>query len=644
MKKRVLAILLTMALVLPLAACGDDDDLSRVLCTEQGFETRAVYFYPHEFVEDQGLTIYMGAKGNIPYVSIWLDEEPMDDPLEYITEELTPSMREKYGDNLHGTMLSEDRIGGKKLPVATYTFSENGQMVDLVRIYVTEDDYTVVYTAKHLNGEGDVAMEALGNAIRYFEKNPGLKILSDSPGNRQDTTDHTDKAADDNLSVISCPELGFTTKADASYPWEYKEGIGVKIYTGIEGYVPYLEVWQAEKLFPDAYEFIREYWTPKMQEQYGDDLESSTEYRSYEIGGKQLPAGLYVFRLEGRLLEELIIRDSTGNRTAEFVAIYHPSRDCLDGEESEEADTMAALDKAIRNFKSDVSSQIADGSDQVVSGDGGAYPSETGETEPDKMEYEHYDDSLISMDIPKGWEVYVNQYRADAVHYTFQVVDPDNRDYQILFSMKLELGNLASERDRQIYANNGYGYYANTPFAKLPPVDPQNTEGFFRVWNETWDVLGGFQKDDLNFVFPYIGDFTPIEKIGTQAFTGGDILWASFKNEQGDSVQGIFAASPMLYYLGTVNAVVIYNVMCLTAPPEKFEEMVPVLTHCFGSISFSERFDQNYYSQEQVIFTAGTEIAKITAETSDIIIEGWEKRQNVYDEISKDWSKAFRGG
>ena len=54
-----------------------------------------------------------------------------------------------------------------------------------------------------------------------------------------------------------------------------------------------------------------------------------------------------------------------------------------------------------------------------------------------EIEFEKYDDGLMSMYIPKGWEVTICP-GADTVHYTFMVQNPENRNYQIYFNMKGE--------------------------------------------------------------------------------------------------------------------------------------------------------------------------------------------------------------
>ena len=57
-------------------------------------------------------------------------------------------------------------------------------------------------------------------------------------------------------------------------------------------------------------------------------------------------------------------------------------------------------------------------------------------SETSTIEYETYDNSLISLKIPKGWKVEVAP--VDYIHYSFKVYNPSDSNYMLLFGMKLE--------------------------------------------------------------------------------------------------------------------------------------------------------------------------------------------------------------
>ena len=148
-------------------------------------------------------------------------------------------------------------------------------------------------------------------------------------------------ASDENLAVLDCPQLGFATKADPAYSWEYEEGTGIYIYTEHEGSIPYALLYHTGDVIAEPLEYIREQFTPHMQKEYGDALVAVNELEVYEIGGKQLPAGLYTYTVQGHLVDMLRLYDITEGGTFIYTAKYL---------ETEGEAPLKALDTAIRNL------------------------------------------------------------------------------------------------------------------------------------------------------------------------------------------------------------------------------------------------------------------------------------------------------
>lgn len=251
-------------------------------------------------------------------------------------------------------------------------------------------------------------------------------------------------------------------------------------------------------------------------------------------------------------------------------------------------------------------------------------------TATSKLTLEDYDNGMFSMKIPSGWKVDVIG-GVDCIHYTFRVFDPKDSGYQIFFNMKTE-GYLSSEKERKWYDS----LYPGTPMGTLPAIEPRTTEAFYKILSRAMSIAAP------NFEFPTINEFTVIEKIGTNP-TGGDILRATYMNEENKKIDGLFSATvvPVSLYYVTANNV--YSTVFFTAPENELVEWESVLNKCTESIKFSDEFIKQFGNQEKELAKQIANNAKFCNEMTDIITSGWEQRQSTYDIISQKQSDATLG-
>jgi hypothetical protein len=264
-----------------------------------------------------------------------------------------------------------------------------------------------------------------------------------------------------------------------------------------------------------------------------------------------------------------------------------------------------------------------------------------------KVELEEYDNGLVKLLIPKGWKVDVPP--VDYIHYSFKVYDPNNPLYMLLFDMKLEgFNKSAASRNWQ------KKYYPDVMFAKTPIIDPQTTEAFFKVWNETAEYAN--TNDAKSEYFPKMDEFTVVENLGQNPI-GGDILRATFKDNTGVNGQGLFTASVKdigSYYVNSdmfnlfskkidVWPLVVYNTILMTAPDEEFNNWQSILDKCLASMEFSQEFINGFNKEETTLAKTIQANQKIYNEMSDMIMDSWEKRNNSYDIMSQKQSDATLG-
>ena len=267
--------------------------------------------------------------------------------------------------------------------------------------------------------------------------------------------------------------------------------------------------------------------------------------------------------------------------------------------------------------------------------------------ETSQISYDDFNNGLVSLKIPKGWKVDVAP--ADYIHYSFKVYNPQNKDYMFLFSLKLE-GFLKTEKARSTYEK----YYPDAIFSKLAAVDPQTTEGFYKVWNQNAKYSN---ETELKMeYFPYLNEFKVIQNIG-KAPLGGDILRANFKNSKNELMQGLFTANVKsigTYYINTdifnlfsekvdVSPLNVYSTIMMVAPDAEFNNWQKILDYCLGTITFSDNFIKGFNNQESTLVSTIQANQKVYNQTSDMIMDSWEKRNNSYDIISKKQSDATLG-
>ena len=247
------------------------------------------------------------------------------------------------------------------------------------------------------------------------------------------------------------------------------------------------------------------------------------------------------------------------------------------------------------------------------------------------VKYQPFNNGLFSMEIPKGWIVGVA--RTDYVHYTFMVYDPKNPDYKLFFNMKTE-GYAKTQQMKNIFTK----YYKNSQTAKLPVINPQTTEAFYKVYTQTFSS----EQKIIPFRVPVIKNFKAIQTLGKNQ-TGGAIIRGTYQNESGKQVEGIFTTTIKEFAVPPVVLLMVYNTIYFTAPEGELIDWQPVLSHCLSTIKFSKSFVNGYYQQQNQIVKNASAIASICNQTSDIITSGWKERQKTYDILSQKRSDATMG-
>ena len=253
----------------------------------------------------------------------------------------------------------------------------------------------------------------------------------------------------------------------------------------------------------------------------------------------------------------------------------------------------------------------------------------------------NYSNGLFSMNIPEGWKVDVI---GDYIHYTIKVYDPQNPMYQIFFNMKTEGYNKSQDAK-----NFQQKYYPDSIFAKNPVIADETTEGFYKIFNELGTV-----NNTSTFTFPTLNDFSVVEKLGAGVI-GGDILRATFKDNDGKEGEGLFTAyvyDPGPYYVNEnvvsgkqidIYYLSVYNTIFITTPKDEFINWESTLNSMVSSLQFTDTFVNQFYSQQDAVMKNFQNVRNICNQISDGIMSSWEKRNASYDIRMQKQSDAILG-
>ncbi|MBP5152770.1 MAG: hypothetical protein ILP13_07655, partial [Lachnospiraceae bacterium] len=315
---------------------------------------------------------------------------------------------------------------------------------------------------------------------------------------------------------------GFGTYISEDLEYEWDDADGLTIYTGTKGYIPYVLMFHftGSSLTPENY--FSKYFTPSMQQEYGDRLIEVGETKAYSIGGRSITGTEYHYMVQDSevILLRLLDEDPFG-WYMEYTAKY------IKGEGDE---TLEALEDAVRNFTIDIKGT---GKDSQKTGDSGNHIQKVIIEPPlsEKVKLKHVEAEWHTMDVPEEWWCYATQ---DPGSYTILVQDPEIPDRQIMINMGSGWFKTESAYKKQSKAAFYGDFWSQFPY--LDNKNQQCTAGFYECFNRFADsaAFSGLPLTHMN-------DFTVLENFGP-AVLGGDVLRGTYITDEGKEIQGIFMA------------------------------------------------------------------------------------------------------
>lgn len=270
------------------------------------------------------------------------------------------------------------------------------------------------------------------------------------------------------------------------------------------------------------------------------------------------------------------------------------------------------------------------------------------DSETKNIQYEKFNNGLVSMQIPKGWKVQTN---ANVLTYTIYAYDPGHTERMIFANLKSEGFN--KSKDAQDWWKR---YYPDTAFARMPIISPQTTEAFFKIYPQTHNLRANEADPLVNFI-PNYTNFSVIQNLG-KTILGGDLLRATYQLNN-KKIQGLFTGlvsntgsinqtKNIFDIMGTQGTVdvwplTVYDVFFFTAADDEFNDWQKVLDKCIGTIEYSKEFLSQHAKALQNQSDLTKTLSKNASDISDGIMDSWNKRQTSYDITSQKQSDATLG-
>lgn len=268
------------------------------------------------------------------------------------------------------------------------------------------------------------------------------------------------------------------------------------------------------------------------------------------------------------------------------------------------------------------------------------------------MEVRNIED-ICTVNMPKDWEVSIGG--RDSIYIWIRLYDPSQPNLQVFTNITLT-GILKSENAKSIYQR--FDKIAVGDLYKSSADGVANDTGtmaeFFLDYPEFISWLAMYEPLYKGFDYPLINDFISLESwpvnnalssiaLDNQLIHGEFTEGLSMEKSEGlfsgtlvDAIKFYAEGEDLGYYT-------VYDLSGISAPYGMLSEYQDVLRSILGSIEYTEDFISKATRNQEVAFKTAQEVNAIMRQTSQIIVDGWNQRQQSYDKMSQAYSDTTLG-
>lgn len=266
-------------------------------------------------------------------------------------------------------------------------------------------------------------------------------------------------------------------------------------------------------------------------------------------------------------------------------------------------------------------------------------PSEEREQE---IVLEKYDGGFFSIDKPKGWNIYT---AGACSEFAFLIRDDKEPLRQIFYFGSVGPVYMSEEQKQIDYQYMNSGGYA-IPWIDMPVVDPLTPENFlsqFHLIAQT-EVAQSFMPQ-----VPKLENLQIVSATSQPSFIAGGKtgLIRGIFVQNGKVAEGLFlvTVAPFMPSTGGPGGGTAYGlqIIGITAPKREFRALENTMVSSIQSFTVTQSYVDNCMRQQAETYAGILKAGKTLSEASDIIMDGWEKRNKVDDITAEKRSDAIMG-
>lgn len=259
-----------------------------------------------------------------------------------------------------------------------------------------------------------------------------------------------------------------------------------------------------------------------------------------------------------------------------------------------------------------------------------------------KLQHETIEGGFFTMLKPKGWDVFT---AGQCSEWAILLRDRSNPLRQVFYFGTVGPLYMSQQQrmiDQQAVAVGGYP----TSWMDSPAIEPFTPENFFA----NWPYIAAMQSSRAFMPqCPQLANFQVVSSMPVQGglpFAQTGLVRGLFTQGnqvgQGQFMVSVWAHAPFTGAYGAGTGV--GSLVCgITAGRNEFASLQPSLVRCLGSLQLSQQYASQCVAQTQGQTSAILRAGRTLSEASDMIMNGWQRRNQSDDIIAAKRSDAMLG-